>query len=137
MKKNPVNSTNCPCGQPFTYTNCCEPYLNLTKIAPSPLALMRSRYTAYVLENEAYLLATWHHTTRPEALNLTNNPIKTKWIRLEILNSTQQAQTGSVNFVAYYKENGRLLKLSENSHFVFENQRYYYVCCVEETPENG
>jgi SEC-C motif-containing protein len=132
MKKNSKNANNCPCGQPFLYENCCEPYLKLTKMAPSPLVLMRSRYTAYVLENEAYLLATWHRTTRPEALNLANNPIKTKWIRLEILDSTQQTHTGTVSFVAYYKENGRLLKMAENSHFVFENQQSYYVCCVEE-----
>lgn len=94
---------------------------------------MRSRYTAYTLENEIYILATWHHTTRPETLNLINDPIKTKWMRLEILSSTQQIHTGNVSFVAYYKENGRLFKLSENSHFIFENQRYYYVSCEEQT----
>jgi len=31
---------------------------------------MRSRYSAYVLKLEAYLLATWHPGTRPAALDL-------------------------------------------------------------------
>ncbi|XLM23157.1 hypothetical protein MKD33_17040, partial [Chromobacterium piscinae] len=41
---------------------------------------MRSRYSAYALGLEAYLLATWHASTRPEALNLAEDAGVVKWI---------------------------------------------------------
>jgi len=37
---------------------------------------MRSRYSAYVLKLEPYLLATWHATTRPATLDLAADNIK-------------------------------------------------------------
>src|SRR5687767_1109085 len=54
----------CPCGGPSLAT-CCGPYLDGTALPPTAEALMRSRYTAYTLKNEPYLLATWHPSTRP------------------------------------------------------------------------
>ena len=45
---------------------------------------MRSRYSAYVLGNEAYLLATWHPDTRPAVLGLADDaPVK--WLGLDVL----------------------------------------------------
>jgi len=56
---------HCPCGTNKTYANCCERYLDGTDIPATAEALMRSRYTAYTLLCEDYLLATWHVSTRP------------------------------------------------------------------------
>ena len=88
---------------------------------------MRSRYTAYTLLREEYLLSTWHPTTRPTSLGLANEA-PTKWLWLEIkrheLNQTEHAL---VEFVALYKVNGRAHRLHEVSHFVFDNGRWFYV----------
>ena len=41
--------------------------------APTPLALMRSRFTAFALHDAPYLLASWHPHTRPAELTLDEN----------------------------------------------------------------
>ena len=90
---------------------------------------MRSRYSAYVLGDETYLLASWHPDTRPAALNLATEP-PVKWLGLSVLD--QQAgqpgdSPGTVSFVARYKVNGRALRLTETSHFVREAGRWCYL----------
>lgn len=89
---------------------------------------MRSRYSAYVLKLEAYLLGTWHPSTRPKA-PLLNDSDKTRWQRLEIKESrtSDSQQEAWVEFVAVYKIDGKAHRLHENSYFVFENHRWYYV----------
>ena len=89
---------------------------------------MRSRYCAYTLNREEYLLATWHASTRPARLDLDSEPIN--WSRLKILNTEggHPGDTeGRVEFIAFYKLNGRAQRLQENSRFVFEQGRWFYV----------
>jgi SEC-C motif-containing protein len=81
---------------------------------------MRSRYTAYAQNNEAYLLESWHPSTRPRSLDLASNM---KWIRLKIVNSSES----SVEFVATCRIDGKAHNLHEVSRFVFEAGRWYYV----------
>src|SRR5262245_12717464 len=50
---------DCPCRSGKPYNNCCRPYHTGT-VAPNALLLMRSRYTAYALDNVSYLIATSH-----------------------------------------------------------------------------
>ncbi|HWS26863.1 MAG TPA: YchJ family metal-binding protein, partial [Xanthomonadales bacterium] len=59
----------CPCGSQLPYRDCCGHY-HAGVAAPDALALMRSRYSAYVLGDRDYLLRTWHASTRPEGLDL-------------------------------------------------------------------
>jgi len=88
---------------------------------------MRSRYTAYTLLREDYLLATWHTSTRPRSLNLAADAA-TKWIGLEVKRHEQQdADHAIVEFVARYKVNGRAHRLHEVSRFVREDGRWFYV----------
>jgi len=90
---------------------------------------MRSRYTAYVLQNESYLLSTWHDSTRPATLDLINNQ-PDQWLGLtirKIRNGVLPATAGEVEFVARYKYNGRAVRLHENSRFVYEHDQWYYV----------
>ena len=60
-------SAPCPCGRGPAYSACCGRYhagpLHLQ--APDPESLMRSRYSAFVLDLRDYLLATWHPEHRP------------------------------------------------------------------------
>jgi SEC-C motif-containing protein len=92
---------------------------------------MRSRYSAYVLGLEPYLLATWHATTRPESLDLAGDA-GTRWLGLEIRRH-QQADNAhaTVEFVARYRIGGRGHRLHEVSHFVREDGRWHYVAGAE------
>lgn len=87
---------------------------------------MRSRYSAYVLKLEAYLLATWHSSTRPDALNLAAD--NTKWLGLKVKSHLfESADRATVEFVARYKSGGRAGHLHEVSRFVREDGKWFYV----------
>lgn len=88
--------------------------------------MMRSRYSAYVLKLEAYLLATWHSCTRPAALDLAAD--NTKWLGLEVKSHlSESADRATVEFVARYKSGGRAGRLHEVSRFVREDGMWFYV----------
>ena len=88
---------------------------------------MRSRYTAYTLLREDYLLSTWHASTRPETLNLKEQA-KVKWLGLQIKRYEQQdACHATVEFVARNREFGIGIRLHEVSRFVREDGRWFYV----------
>lgn len=114
----------CLCDSGESYASCCQP-LHHGQAASSPLALMRSRYSAYVLKLEPYLLATWHPDTRPDKLVLEADPIK--WLGLKIIRSESPSPTtGIVEFVARYKVGGqRAERLHEISEFAHTNAWYY------------
>ncbi len=89
---------------------------------------MRSRYTAYVLQDAEYLLKTWHHSTRPDELDLVSAPVN--WIRLEITSTIaglQKDDNGEVEFIARYKTHNTSQQLHELSLFVKENNQWFYV----------
>lgn len=119
-------STTCPCSSGRPYAGCCG-RLHDGEAAATAEALMRSRYSAYVLGLEPYLLATWHATTRPDALNLSEDS-NTKWLGLEVRRH-QQADDGHalVEFVARYRVAGRGHRLHEVSRFLREDDRWYYI----------
>ncbi len=119
--------TECPCGSHRTFTECCARYLDGREAAPAAEALMRSRYTAYTLLREDYLLATWHASTRPRQLGLAEER-PTKWIGLEVKRHELQDENHAiVEFVARYKVNGRAFRMHEVSRFVREEGRWFYM----------
>ncbi len=125
MKADKTFRGPCPCGSRLTYERCCrKPH---DGHAPEdPEALMRSRYTAFVLKLEDYLLATWHPRTRPAALSLESS--QRRWLGLKILRSEILASDSAiVEFVARYKASGRVHDLRETSRFVREAGRWLYV----------
>lgn len=88
---------------------------------------MRSRYSAYVLRLEPYLLATWHHSTRPESLDLAGG-MPVNWLGLEVKRHVAlDPDHATVEFVARYKVGGRAHRIHELSRFVREKGRWYYV----------
>ena len=81
---------------------------------------MRSRYTAYAMNNEQYLLDSWHASTRPESIDMDPTA---QWIRLVIVKNNNN----HVEFIATYRIQGKAHKLHENSRFVFEDGKWFYV----------
>lgn len=107
------------------YADCCGP-LHGGVAAPTAEALMRSRYSAYVLRLLPYLLATWHRSTRPAQLDLADDAT---WLGLTIRRHQQQdADHATVEFVARRRfGGGSALRLHEISRFVREDGRWFYV----------
>jgi SEC-C motif-containing protein len=125
----------CPCGrfnpdrQPLPYAACCCRW-HQGEPAPDAETLMRSRYSAYVLQLGDYLLATWHPTTRPPAIE--PDPPGLKWLGLEVRShAVHDADHATVEFVARSKLGGRAHRLHETSRFVREpaghDGRWFYV----------
>ena len=106
-----MTTRSCPCGRPEAYAECCGRYHSGAAAAPTTEALMRSRYSAFVKGDAAYLLRTWHPRTRPQHLDL--DP-RMRWTGLEILGTTDGSAfhtTGTVTFRASYR-GGSLLERS-------------------------
>ena len=119
----------CPCGSGLDFDSCCGQYIDGGRYAPTAEALMRSRYTAYVVGDENYLLASWHSSTRPHQLGLEQDT-STKWIGLSIKArgaGTEKDERGVVEFVARYKINGKAHRLHEVSNFQKVNDQWFYV----------
>ena len=115
----------CPCGSGQPYGRCCQPW-HEGGAAPTAEALMRSRYSAYVLKLEDYLLATWQVATRPSELDLAADG--SKWLGLDVKrHDVQDENHARVEFVARYRIAGRGHRLHELSRFVREDGRWFYV----------
>lgn len=116
----------CPCDTGKPYAVCCGPWHG-GEAAPDALALMRSRYSAYALGLEDYLLASWHADTRPEpgSLGLDDG---TRWLRLKILGHGQDApERAWVEFSAAFRRGGgSAQRLHERSLFLKQNGRWVY-----------
>jgi SEC-C motif-containing protein len=118
-----AKSSACPCGG-ARYADCCGSFIEGKTIPRTAAELMRSRYTAYVLENDAYLHATWHSSTRPRGPITTAG---TKWLGLEIRSHAEEGGKATVEFVARCRVDGKAQRLHEVSRFVREQGRWLYV----------
>ena len=121
---------------------CCGPYIAGAELPPTAEAVMRSRYTAFVMKDEAYLRATWHPSTRPGETIVDPNE-KIQWLGLEIksslrlrqrkVDSPEQPDHDTVEFLARFRINGRAQRLHEISRFVREPEapggpaRWFYL----------
>ncbi|MFW3613376.1 YchJ family protein [Billgrantia antri] len=118
-----LRETRCPCGSLLPLAACCGRF-HAGEPAPTPEALMRSRYSAFALGLHDYLRGTWHESTRPATLDLDDG---TRWVRLEVLDHGQDGERGRVHFRATFHEGRRWSVLEENSRFVREAGRWYYL----------
>jgi SEC-C motif-containing protein len=91
-------------------------------------ALMRSRFDAFRRGDAAWLLRTWHPSTRPQALDLSDNP---RWRGLQIVDTVAGGlhdDTGVVEFRATYLDEGMDVGvMEERSRFVREDGRWFYL----------
>ena len=120
----------CPCGSGRDYAACCGP-LHVGAPAADAQALMRSRYCAYVRADAAYLLRSWHPSTRPHALAF-DDPRPT-WLKLDVLRHIATGDdSAEVEFVARYRiGGGSVVRMREHSRFLREDGHWYYLDAVE------
>lgn len=119
---------SCPCQSRKTYQTCCAPY-HEGKSAPTAEALMRSRYSAYVLQKSAYLHRSWSAQTRPTKQSL-KKAAPLNWLGLEIVRTERGGaldDTGVVEFIARYQDGEQSAQLHEVSQFTREDGRWVYV----------
>lgn len=111
----------CPCQSGRSFASCCQPALNAERAAQTPEALMRSRYVAYALQDEAYLRRTWAAETCPDDLEATDG---TRYQGLRI----HRAEGDTVEFSAKLKlPDGRRGTLRERSTFEQRGGEWVYV----------
>ena len=120
----------CPCGSGKAYAACCGRFIDQGALPETAEQLMRSRYTAFFLVNEPYLLASWHTSTRPLSLDLDQDEPR-KWLGLRIdrieAGGIGDAR-GMVCFVARWRVGGgKAQRLNECSRFLKEQGRWFYV----------
>ncbi|MFJ4004819.1 YchJ family protein [Streptomyces sp. NPDC090023] len=114
---------SCPCGLSSSYADCCGRFHSGGVAAPSAEALMRARYSAFVVGDVEYLVRTWHPRTRPEGLDLDPGM---RWTGLEILETGGGSafhSTGTVTFRASYQGGS----LHERSRFERVDGAWVYV----------
>jgi SEC-C motif-containing protein len=111
----------CPCQSALSFETCCGPILAGSP-APTALALMRSRYTAYARGDVAHLARTLapEHRAGFDAADVAAGMRETNWLGLEILDTVDGGindSTGIVEFTARFRAQGLMRALHERSRF--------------------
>lgn len=126
-----TRTTICPCGSAKAFSQCCFPYINNDSQPPTPEALMRSRYSAYATKNSLYIYDTYAIEKKADnsLKEIEAWASETRWVSLEIINSTPEAHTelATVSFTAKYVTRNKLHSLTECSRFRKDGDRWYYV----------
>lgn len=131
--------TDCPCcsGKPFI--ECCEPVLK-SESASTALKLMRSRYTAYCMQQAEYLYKTAHPKTRAQfqVSDIEEWSKENTWTKLEIISTEHgniKDSRGIVEYKAYYKDKqDKVHILHERSTFLKENDQWFYLDGINNPP---
>lgn len=116
----------CPCDSTLNYEDCCAPYHNKIKTAPTAEALMRSRFCAFALHLVDYLYQTTYPNQRKNHSKaaILNWAVSNKWMQLEIIKAT----SNTVEFKAHYLDKNLDAQVHhEKSTFKQLNGVWYYV----------
>ncbi len=120
---------NCSCGNAKPYLQCCGLYISGKAVAPTPEALMRSRYSAYTRGNMNYIARTMKGAALEE-FDLDSAAAwaqSVRWLKLEVLRSQQSDTQGFVEFIAHFVLRGTKDTLHEVSEFKLFGQEWFYV----------
>ena len=112
----------CVCKSSKPYKGCCEPFHLKKSFPKTPLELMRSRYSAYVLGLVDYLIETDTFSTQKDYGDIEAFSKGVEWIGLEVVDAADE----SVTFKAYYNLGGKTQMLYEKSHFIKQDGRWKY-----------
>ncbi|QJE74890.1 YchJ family protein [Aerophototrophica crusticola] len=122
----------CPCGSGRAYAQCCEPYLAGAAVPPTPEALMRSRYSAFAVNNIDYLEQTLLPETRADfnKAEVDQWSKEATWTGLDVRATEgggEDDTEGWVEFVAKFRMQGKDLVHHETSRFQKAEGRWWYV----------
>ncbi len=126
------DDASCPCGSGRVYGECCAPILSGALQALTTVALMRSRYSAYVVGQIDYLATSLHPQYRQD-LDLVATrrwSASTRWMGLEVVDTQgggESDEEGMVEFIATYKEKDLIKPHRERANFRRYEGIWYYV----------
>lgn len=115
----------CPCCSGLTYTQCCGRFLTQGAYPQQADLLMRSRFTAYTLNDVNWLRRTWHPKTCPPLSPAELS--QTHWSRLELLRHEPGLKKSIVEFKAWYITDNGEACLHEVSLFRKVRNRWVYL----------
>ena len=123
--------TICPCGSGAELDACCGLLLDGVP-APTALALMRSRYTAFVRGAIDYLIETHDESTRDsvDRASIAKWSRETLWLGLEIVTTVRGGENddeGVVEFIARGATRGKPFAQRERSRFRRVNGAWFYL----------
>jgi SEC-C motif-containing protein len=123
---------DCPCGSGETLEFCCGQWLSGKQSAPTAEALMRSRYTAYVLKNVDYLVKTTLPASREPNLaeSIREWISQVTWQKLHVLQVEAGGRSdneGTVEFIAEFVGPHGADRHHERSQFKKVRDTWYYV----------
>ena len=119
-----MNTDPCPCGLAADYLQCCGRYIESGISAPTPEALMRSRYSAYVRQKAGYLMKTWHPHNRPDLSVAELQNIDC--LGLTVIRSQNGFKKGLVEFRARFRDQNGEHEMHEVSLFQKIKNHWYY-----------
>jgi SEC-C motif-containing protein len=117
----------CPCGSGFALEDCCGPVVEGV-LAATPEALMRSRYTAFVLRRIDHVDRTHAPAIRQDfnRAEAERAAAETEWLGLEVRQSSETGDTGTVEFVIRFRREGQELMQHEVSQFCRVDGQWLY-----------
>ncbi|WP_165087929.1 YchJ family protein [Neisseria yangbaofengii] len=121
----------CPCQSQCAYADCCQPFHAQQKLPATAEELMRSRYSAYTLQNIDYIV----QTTVPSQQNLLDTADMLAWSRetdwqgLDVLNHVSDIgkSHAQVEFIAHFQSEGEMQHHHELSAFVKIDGCWYFI----------
>lgn len=119
----------CACGSQRKFEACCELLLTGRERPESAEALMRSRFTAHVVEDYAYLHRTYRPTSKlPFTAEPSDGESPIHWTRLVVHSHEpgRTLETAAVDFSAYYSDDSGNHVIQEKSEFLRENGQWFY-----------
>lgn len=118
----------CYCGSKESFENCCDRYISKKELAPTPLALMKSRYSAFVIKDINHLMSTAAPEVHISHESLSEWAEQITWNKLEIINTSSKSETlGEVEFRASFVKDNKNKIQHERSYFKKKNDRWLYV----------
>ena len=123
-----TTNKNCFCGKTSVFERCCQPIITGKVAAQNAEELMRSRFSAYVIKDYAYILLTYTTEQRGKLTvsELANSAKGTQWLSLQVLSHHSEADTAQVEFKAYYQIDQDYYVMHELSDFVRVQKKWLY-----------
>lgn len=118
----------CPCGSGLALASCCGPIIDGELVAPSAEALMRSRYSAFVLRKLDHVERTHaaeirDDFNRAEAERMAE---ECEWRSLEIRQVSEEADSAKIEFVIRFRRDKQDMVQVELASFRREAGAWLY-----------
>lgn len=120
----------CRCGSKLALEICCGKYLAGNALPETPEQLMRSRYTAFALNNVEYIGQTmmFANSGSFDATEVSADNKLLKWLKLDVIRHEYVDESnGVVEFKAYYRANGKKNCLHEVREFRKVAGKWFYI----------